>query len=165
MSIPEYFKKIFIFQDLTEEEGERVLQLLTPVFYYQGQVILKEGEPGDSLYLLNEGEVEVTKRLTMALDQDTPTEKLMMRLRAEDGVSFGEMALLEKEARSATVKALSDCRLLELRRQDFLTYIQENPGTGIKITLRLAQLLSRYLRKTNQDVVKLTTALAISLGG
>jgi hypothetical protein len=36
---------------------------------------------------------------------------------------------------------------------------------GLKLLLRLAQLLSRHLRKTNQDVVKLTTALAISLGG
>ncbi len=43
--------------------------------------------------------------------------------------------------------------------------ITYNPAMGVKLLLRLAQLLSRHLRKTNQDVVKLTTALAVSLGG
>jgi CRP/FNR family cyclic AMP-dependent transcriptional regulator len=101
----------------------------------------------------------------MALDQETLKEKLMVRLRAEDGGSFGEMALLENEVRSATVTALTDCRLLELQREDFLNFLRQNCVIGVKILLRLSQLLSRNLRKTNQDVVKLTTALAISLGG
>jgi len=161
----EYFKKVYIFQDLEEEEMEQVLKMLTSQFFFAGQVIISEGEPGDSMYVMCEGEVEVTKRLTMMLDQDTLKEKLMIRLKAEDGGSFGEMALLENEVRSATVTALTDCRLLELHREDFLQYVQKNSLTGVKIMLRLAQLLSRNLRKTNQDVVKLTTALAISLGG
>ncbi|MCL4502601.1 MAG: cyclic nucleotide-binding domain-containing protein, partial [Deltaproteobacteria bacterium] len=65
----------------------------------------------------------------------------------------------------ATVTASTDCGLLELSQQDFQGLIQQNPAMGTKLLLRLAQLLSRHLRKTNQDVVKLTTALAISLGG
>jgi CRP-like cAMP-binding protein len=88
----------------------------------------------------------------------------MTRLMAGDGVSFGEMALLENEVRSATVTALTDCRLLELHRDEFLGVVRQYPPMGNKLLLRLAQLLSRHLRKTNQDVVKLTTALAISLG-
>jgi len=91
----EYFKKVYIFQDLEEEEMEQVLKMLTSQFFFAGQVIISEGEPGDSMYVMCEGEVEVTKRLTMMLDQDTLREKLMIRLKAEDGGSFGEMALLE----------------------------------------------------------------------
>jgi CRP/FNR family cyclic AMP-dependent transcriptional regulator len=52
-----------------------------------------------------------------------------------------------------------------LHRQDFLDLVEHNPAMGVKMVLRLAQILSRHLRKTNQDVVKLTTALAVSLGG
>jgi CRP/FNR family cyclic AMP-dependent transcriptional regulator len=89
----------------------------------------------------------------------------MIRLKAENGVYFGEMALLESEIRSATVTALTDCSLLELHQKDFLELIAQNPAMGVKLLLRLSQILSRHLRKTNQDVVKLTTALAISLGG
>jgi CRP-like cAMP-binding protein len=99
------------------------------------------------------------------LDEDTPKEKVMIRLRALDGVCFGEMALLENEVRSATVTALTDCSLLELHHQEFLALIRENPQIGVKLLLSLAQLLSRHLRKSNQDVIKLTTALAIALGG
>ena len=160
-----FYKKIFIFQDLEEEDLQRVLQLARPRSFSVNSVIVKEGESGDSMYIMCEGEVNITKRLTLVLDQDLPKEKRMIRLRAEDGVSFGEMALLENDTRSATVTALTDCRLLELNRDDFLGFIRENSVTGCKIMLRLAQLLSRFLRKTDQDVVKLTTALAIALGG
>jgi CRP/FNR family cyclic AMP-dependent transcriptional regulator len=160
-----FYNKIFIFQDLNEEELQQVLHVAKPCFFATNSVIIKEGDSGDSMYIMGQGEVEITKRLTMVLDQDLPKEKRMIHLKAEDGVSFGEMALLENDTRSATVTALTDCHLLELNREDFLGYIQEHSVTGCKILLRLAQLLSHFLRKTDQDVVKLTTALAIALGG
>ena len=160
-----FYKKIFIFQDLEEEELRRILHLAKPSFFATNSVIIKEGDSGDSMYIMGQGEVEITKRLTMVLDQDLPKEKRMIHLKAEDGVSFGEMALLENDTRSATVTALTDCHLLELNREDFLGFIKDNSVTGCKILLRLAQLLSHFLRKTDQDVVKLTTALAIALGG
>ncbi len=165
MSQSDLFKKIFLFQDLEENEIQQVLKRTHPRNFPAGEAILQEGETGDSLFIMCQGEVEITKALTLVLDEDTPKEKVMIRLKAEDGVCFGEMALLENEARSATVTALSDCSLLELDQQDFLALVQENPQMGAKILLRLAQMLSRHLRKSNQDVVKLTTALAIALGG
>jgi CRP-like cAMP-binding protein len=156
---------IFLFQDLNETELQAVLRHTAPREYRAGAVIIQEGEPGDCMFIMCQGVVEITKRLTLVLEEDTPKERVMIRLKAEDGVSFGEMALLENEVRSATVTALSDCTLLELKRNEFLDLVLQNPPMGIKLLLRLAQLLSRHLRKTNQDVVKLTTALAISLGG
>lgn len=160
-----FFRKIFLFQDLEDRELEEVLSRTHPREFPAGEVIIQEGNLGDSLYIMVEGEVEITKRLTLVLDEDTPKERVMIRLKAEDGVYFGEMSLLESDPRSATVTALSDCRLLELQRQDFLELVRNDAAMGVKLLLRLAQLLSRHLRKTNQDVVKLTTALAISLGG
>lgn len=161
----EFLRKISLFQDLEENEIQQVLNRASSRNFPAGAAILQEGETGDSLFIMCQGEVEITKALTLALDEDTPKEKVMIRLKAEDGVCFGEMALLENEARSATVTALTDCNLLELHQQEFLALIRENPQMGLKILLRLAQLLSRHLRKSNQDVVKLTTALAIALGG
>jgi CRP/FNR family cyclic AMP-dependent transcriptional regulator len=161
----EQLKKIFIFQDLEAKELDQIIKLGSMHHFDAGKVIIAEGDAGDCMYVMCTGEVEVTKRLTMILDKDTPKERLMVRLKAEEGVSFGEMALLENEERSATVTAVTDCLLLELKRDDLLQHIFQNSNTGCKILLRLAQLLSRHLRKTNQDVVKLTTALAIALGG
>jgi CRP/FNR family cyclic AMP-dependent transcriptional regulator len=160
-----FFKKIFIFQDLEEDEIQQILQLAQPRSFSATSTIIKEGESGDSMFIMVAGEVNITKRLTLVLDQDLPKEKRMIRLKAEDGASFGEMALLENDTRSATVTALTDCRLLELKRDDFLGFIHQSCTTGCRIMLRLAQLLSRFLRKTDQDLVKLTTALAIALGG
>ena len=161
----DFLRKIYLFQDLTEDEMRLVLDRTCQRDYSAEAVIIQEGEPGDSLFIMAAGEVEITKQLTLVLDEDTPKERVMIRLKAENGVYFGEMALLESEIRSATVTASTDCSLLELHQKDFLELIELNPVLGVKLLLRLAQLLSRHLRKTNQDVVKLTTALAISLGG
>jgi CRP/FNR family transcriptional regulator, cyclic AMP receptor protein len=158
-------RKIYLFQDLEDAEIQQVLNHTSPRHFSEETVIIQEGDHGDSLFIMQSGEVEITKQLTLVLDEDTPKERVMIRLKAEDGVYFGEMALLENETRSATVTALTDCSLLELHQRDFLELIELNPVMGVKLLLRLAQLLSRHLRKTNQDVVKLTTALAISLGG
>jgi CRP/FNR family cyclic AMP-dependent transcriptional regulator len=158
-------RKIYFFQDLQEDEIRQVLEHTSFREFSAEAVIIQEGEPGDSLFIMQTGEVEITKQLTLVLDEDTPKERVMIRLKAENGVYFGEMALLESETRSATVTASTDCTLLELHQKDFLELIAYNPAMGVKLLLRLAQLLSRHLRKTNQDVVKLTTALAVSLGG
>jgi CRP/FNR family cyclic AMP-dependent transcriptional regulator len=159
------FQKIDLFQDIKEDEIHQVLNRTGLRDFSAGAVIIQEGEPGDSLFIMAAWEVEITKQLTLVLDKDTPKERVMIRLKAENGVYFGEMALLESEIRSATVTALTDCSLLELHQKDFLDLVSQNPTMGVKLLLRLSQILSRHLRKTNQDVVKLTTALAISLGG
>ncbi len=159
------FQKIYLFQDIKEDELHQVLNRTSPRDFSAGAVIIQEGEPGDSLFIMAAGEVEITKQLTLVLDEDTPKERVMIRLKAENGVYFGEMALLESETRSATVTASTECSLLELHQKDFLDLIEQNPAMGVKLLLRLAQVLSQHLRKSNQDVVKLTTALAVSLGG
>jgi CRP/FNR family cyclic AMP-dependent transcriptional regulator len=161
----DFLRKIFLFQDLEENEIHQVMDRTSVREFSAEAVIIQEGEPGDSLFIMAAGEVEITKQLTLVLDEDTPKERVMIRLKAENGVYFGEMSLLESEIRSATVTASTDCSLLELPQKDFLDLVTQNPAMGVKLLLRLAQLLSRHLRKTNQDVVKLTTALAISLGG
>jgi CRP-like cAMP-binding protein len=160
-----FFKKIFMFQDLEEDEINKILALASLRDFHPGSVIIQEGKSGDSMFIMCQGEVQITKILTLVLSEDTPRERVMTKLKADDGVSFGEMALLENDVRSATVTAQTSCRLLELHREDFLRVINQDPVMGLKIVYRLAQLLSRYLRKTNQDVVKLTTALAVALGG
>ena len=165
MMVVAFFRKLYLFQDLEEGEIHKVLNRTSLREFPAGAVIIQEGEPGDSLFIMQEGEVEITKQLTLVLDEDTPKERVMIRLNAENGVYFGEMALLENETRSATVTALTECSLLELHREDFLELIERSPAMGVKLLLRLSQVLSRHLRKTNQDVVKLTTALAVSLGG
>ena len=164
MTDRDWLKKISLFQDLDEKEIKQVLKLAVPETVPAGSVIIQEGDAGDSMYILCQGEVEITKRLGLVLDEETPNERIIIRLKAEEGVCFGEMSLLENEPRSATVTALTDCFLMEMGREDFLNLIKHDSDMGCKILLRLAQMLSKYLRKTNQDMVKMTSAMAIALG-
>jgi CRP/FNR family cyclic AMP-dependent transcriptional regulator len=166
-----FLHEIYLFRDLAEDEMEEVLSRTQTRNFPAEAVIIEEGQMGESMFIMLSGEVAITKRLILGLDKDTPKERVMDKLKAEDGVYFeemtlfGEMTLLENEPRSATVTALSDCVLLELHQKDFLDLIQHRPVLGVKLLLRLARGLSARLRKTSKDVVKLTSALAISLGG
>ncbi|MGQ9920620.1 MAG: cyclic nucleotide-binding domain-containing protein [Desulfobacca sp.] len=152
-----------ILRDLSEEELQLIMTATTPRRFEAGAVIMQEGEAGEVMYIMCEGAVAVTKHLTMELSEDTPREKVMVRFRAEEGVILGEMALIESDVRSATVTALTPCLMLELHKDRFYQILEKYPRIGVKILLRLAQALSQRLRKNSDELVKVTTALAIAL--
>jgi CRP/FNR family cyclic AMP-dependent transcriptional regulator len=156
-------KKIFILQDLQDAELADVWAASLPQEFPAGSVILAEGDPGEKMYILLEGEVEITKRLLLPIDQNALPERIMNRLKSNDGVTLGEMALIENDVRSANVTASTDCRMLELSKENSLRLFNQNPAMGVKILFRLSQLLSKRLRKSDEDIVKLTTALVVAL--
>jgi len=156
-------KKIFILQDLQDRELAEVWAASLPQKFPAGSVILTEGDPGEKMYILLEGEVEITKRLLLPIDKNALLERIMNRLKSNDGVTLGEMALIENDVRSANVTASTDCRMLELSKENSLRLFNQNPAMGVKILFRLSQLLSKRLRKSDEDIVKLTTALVVAL--
>ena len=153
----------FILQDLQDVELAEVWEASVPREFPAGSVIMAEGEPGEKMYILLEGEVEVTKRLLLPIDQTALLERIMNRLKSKDGVTLGEMALIENDVRSANVTASTDCRMLELSKENSFRLFNQNPAMGVKILFRLSQLLSKRLRKSDEDIVKLTTALVVAL--
>ncbi len=158
-------KAIPILQKLDEEELRQVLKIARPVQFPRGKVILKEGETGETLYIIAEGAVEVSKTLVMMGGREDvqDREKILTKLSAEDHAIFGEVALFEQSKRTATIVALTDCRMLEISKSDFLRLAEENPRIGYRITRNIVQLLCSRLRKTDEDTIKLTTALSIAL--
>lgn len=158
-------KAIPILQDLDEEELRQVLKIARRVQFPRGKVILKEGQTGETMYIIEEGMVEISKTLVMKQEGGDfqGRDKILTKLSAEDHAIFGEVALFEHSKRTATVVALIDCRLLEISKRDFLRLAEENPRIGYKITRNIAQLLCSRLRKTDEDTIKLTTALSIAL--
>ncbi len=84
-----------------------------------GTVIIRKGEPGDAMYLIASGAVEV----------DAPAGKI----RLEEGNFFGEMALLTRDRRSATVTAIKSTDLLVLDCDDFHRFIDRNPEIGAQV--------------------------------
>jgi CRP/FNR family transcriptional regulator, cyclic AMP receptor protein len=160
-----FLKRIPILRDLNEEELGQFLKIARRVRFPKGQSIITEGQTGETLYIMEEGMVEISKTLVMGKGQENSRDrdKVLTKLSAEDHAIFGEVALFEQSKRTATVVALTDCLLLEISKSDFLRLAEENPRVGYKISRNIAQLLCSRLRKADEDTIKLTTALSIAL--
>lgn len=161
----EFLKNIRILSRLTREELDLVWNIAKPVEISAGKVIVKEGDIGDTMYLFTDGKVVVSKNLTLKLGKKgfSKAEKSMVKLDSSQVSFFGDMAMFEDEPRSATITALTDCFLYAIKRKDFESMCQENPLAGYKIIRDIASVLCQRIRKGNQDVLKLSTALSIAL--
>ena len=111
----------------------------------QGDYLIHAGDPGDSLYLLVAGSVEV--RLPETSNQAGKRIDVF-----EAGMSFGEMGLLDGLPRSANVVVLDDAVCRVISRLLFESLDSVRPGLKIKLLKRLSYLLSYNLRKSNDEV-------------
>ena len=161
----ETFRKIDLLADFSDEELEAIVGIAREVRVPSGEVIMREGEVGDSMYLFVEGEAVVTKNLTLKTGKQgfSQAEKSMVRLNAQYVSFFGDMAMFENDVRSATLTASTDCLLYEIKRDDFEKLTQQNCALGYKIVRKIAEVLCHRVRQGNQDILKLTTALSIAL--
>ncbi|EKO37781.1 MAG: cAMP-binding protein [Solidesulfovibrio magneticus str. Maddingley MBC34] len=164
----EALKKAALFADLTDDERDRLMPAFTPLALAAGKAVIVEGQPGDDMFLLTSGRVRVSKAMLLrgivapGLD-GTAAEKTLVELSDAQSPFFGEMALLDRDIRSATVTCLTDCRFLSIDRDAFFACVQAHPDLGVKLLTALAKRLAGLVRKNNVEVVKLTTALALVL--
>lgn len=160
-----FFKEISVFADLTEEEIRKIIGIMKEIKFPEGSTVIQEGDTGDSMYIILDGSVDVSKTLAMKVGGEgfEEKEKILTRLRAGDRVVFGEVGLLEENIRTASVIAITDCILYEIKKDDFEKLASENPRMGLKVVRNIARLVCTRLRKADEDMTKLTTALSIAL--
>jgi len=137
-------RRIPLFSELSEAELERIYPLLKRRRFPKGQTIIKEGEKGDVIYLIERGQVKVTRQ---SLDG---REKILAIL--SDGSFFGELSVLDAMPRSATVEAMGNVELLTLHKDDFLSLLERIPAIAVKII----QVLSRRLRAADSQIEDLS---------
>ena len=123
---PKAATRIPLFSDLTAEEFVDVAIMLVRRSEKAGTVIVTEGAPGDSMFIVSTGEVEATR------DQDGEAVKLAT---LRDGDFFGEIAVLSGEPRTATVTANKNTELLELSRSDLNVICSRHPDVEAKLRL------------------------------
>ncbi|UCE86487.1 MAG: Crp/Fnr family transcriptional regulator [Deltaproteobacteria bacterium] len=137
-------RAIPLFASVGRDDLDSIAAHLIERRYPKGSTIVEEGLEGDFMYVLCEGRVKVTKL------SDDGREKILEML--DGGSFFGEMALLDRAPRSASVRTLSDVRLLALSRADFLSVLRKSPDLAIA----LIQELSRRLRCVDEQASALS---------
>ncbi|HOK40954.1 MAG TPA: cyclic nucleotide-binding domain-containing protein [bacterium] len=140
------------------EELKKIASIMRPVFFKKDERIINEGDAGDSLYILKSGEVLITKK---TLEKE---EYTIVKLTGEMNVFFGELALLDEDKRSASIIALTDCELWEIKRKDFFELGEKEPYLCLIITREIAKILASRLRKTSSDIIILFEALVEEIG-
>ena len=113
--------------------------------YKDGEVIVRQGEPGKTMFVIQSGEVEVYRE-----DDSSQVVRLAV---LKKGEVMGEMALFDRAPRSASVRALGDAVVLTIDKRTLMRRIHEDPA----LVLRIFENMSQRIRKLNQEVVNYIT--------
>src|SRR3712207_884997 len=156
---PEAFRGIEFF-NLLEEDDRRTLAGVVDLRRLEaGETLFRAGEPGDSLYLVRDGEVEL-------YINDNAGQKIILAV-SIPGDFFGEIALLDQGPRTATAAALTPTELIEFDRDDLLLLFGRQPDAALamlaamgRMTRKADELLrQRVSRNVNEEVEERLTPL------
>ena len=164
METPAILRDIPVFKGLTEEQLATVAAVLKRTHVRAGKVIIREGDRAGSLYILTTGSVGTSRRMGLAAQGPDKPEKHKVLVHLGAPQFFGEMGLLTDLDRSASITADVDCELLEFTREDFERLVGADSALGYRLVRNIAVVLAARLRRTDVDLIKLTTALSLALG-
>jgi len=109
--------------------------------YKEGEVIVHQGDRGNCMYVIQDGEVEAVA--------EADGKELRLRTMGPNEI-FGEMALFEKETRTATIRALRPTRILTIDKKNFLGGVHEDPS----LALRIVKTMSHRIRDLTDRLAK-----------
>ncbi|NMO23551.1 cyclic nucleotide-binding domain-containing protein [Pyxidicoccus fallax] len=130
-----------LFEMLSPAELTRLAELARVRSFGAGEVVFEEGDLGDSLFVIVDGQVEVLRRL--------PGGEARPLTVLSSPEFFGEMGLIDKEYRSATVRAKTPANLLQLTAQDLRAFRQSHGDGFTFVVVNIARSLSARLREAN----------------
>lgn len=161
-----YLNTFEIFNDLSNNEIDLFTNNIKIKNYNKNQTIINEGEEGNSLLFVINGEIIITQALTLAtnkLDEGDDREKQLTNLNSKDHkIMLGELALFSpNKKRNATVKAVKDCKIAEITFDQIFEICNKNSSVGYKLMKNLSQIITKNLINSNNKVLKLTTAFSL----
>jgi CRP/FNR family transcriptional regulator len=134
--------RVSLFSELSRAELERISRVAIPRSFPAGVRVFHEGDHSDACYLVRSGDLRVTR--------EHPDGRAIALATLGPGDIFGELAMLDGEARSASVETLTDSELLALPATDFRRLLAEHS----QISVKLIAALTRRLRETNERVAR-----------
>jgi len=149
----EALRQSFIFQALSKKELRFVQSTMHVRTFKPGEAVFRQGEIGVGMYIILSGAIEIY--IDHALEEDVPSRTQMVtRLRSGD--FMGELSLVESNSRrTATALASEESQLIGFFKPDLFEILDRQPATGVKILLRLSEVLGRRLKETTTKVTEL----------
>jgi small-conductance mechanosensitive channel/CRP-like cAMP-binding protein len=151
-------RQVDFLRDLSEDELRLLLPGVTVQKFGAGEVVVREGDQGDSIYIIREGKVEV-----VATGRDGKQVHIRDLTRP---AFFGEIALMTGEPRNATIRASSDAELLEISREGFIQLFQVHPEAAARmgevIALRMTERRELLAAAPHEDGARTRTNWLLS---
>ena len=156
---PDFLSNIPMFEHLDTDDRLALADVIDELKLEAGHTLFQAGDPGDSLFIVTEGQVEL-------FIKDTAGQRIVLTV-AEPGDMFGELAMLDSGPRTATALALTDCEVLVLDRDDLVLLFRRKPDAALHmlaalstITRKADELLrTRVSRNVNEEMEVHSTAL------
>ena len=152
-------RRIPLFRDFNDEQLTQVLAAVADRRLAKHQFVVREGDPGDTFYMIATGSVAVCRV--------SPDGRETILSVLKEGDYFGEMSMLDSSLRSASIKTLTDVELGAIRQEDFLGLIDRNPQIGkllvIELSQRLREANALIAATTSQDIRARLASLLLKL--
>ena len=110
--------------------------------YEDGEIIIQQGDEGNCMYVIQEGQVEVI------LENEGQEIKVGVR---DKGEFIGEMAIFDRDVRSATIRSLGQSRILTVDKKNFMRRVHEDPS----LAFRLVEIMSKRIRELGEEITRL----------
>ncbi|MFQ3620748.1 MAG: HD domain-containing phosphohydrolase [Spirochaetales bacterium] len=146
--------KTELFSGLTQDSITKIAGHLKKIKFEKGTVICREGDPGDSMFVILSGQVAVVRNMGWG-------ERQISRMGPHE--IFGEMSLITNEVRSATVKALEPTECLELDHASFDALLDTDPVFAQRIAKVMTKRLSSLTQKTSDELLGAYRALMFAI--
>lgn len=144
---PQVLSQVALFDNLTTEQAEFILSAADEIACPAGQDVLVAGQQEQALFILVEGQAEVL------LDTPNAGQRSVAELSA--GAFFGECSFLHPGPHSATVRALTDLRLLRLHADRFVELVRQNNTAALQMAANVAKVLAARLQQADRFIVEL----------
>ena len=156
---PSAIEDVEFFKLLGDEDRLALAEVVDLIKLGNGETLFRAGDPGEGLFLMRSGEVELSVR-------DNAGQKIILDI-TKSGDFFGEIALLDSGARTASAVALTDSELIELDRDDLLLLFQKKPDAALsmlaamgRMTRKADELLrTRVSRNVNEEIEESLTVV------
>ena len=137
-SIIDVLKEVPVFEELSHREVQNIARIAYQRHYSAGEVIIHEGQNAAGMYIMVDGQAEVTK----ALEDGT----ILQLTTLENSGLFGDVGLLDSSPRTATVRAIRDSSVIGFFRPELLELMNSNPRLASKVIFKLGQILTARFR-------------------